>query len=142
VPKITVIDSEDASLWFYPESHIVHHKMHRFLAPGAFQELLTRGVECLEQHQATKWLSDDRDNTVVRPEDIEWGHKVWFPRAVRAGFKYWAIVMPAKAIGQMQMKKLMEEYGQHGVSVKVFASVADGMRWLESVDVQARLSSR
>jgi len=133
VPKITVLDNEDVTLWFHSESKIVHHKMHRFLAPGVFQDLLTKGAECLEKHQAKKWLSDDRDNTVVRPEDIEWGHKVWFPRAVRAGFKYWAIVMPSKAIGQMQMKKLMEDYGQKGVTVQVFDTVEEGMRWLESV---------
>ena len=133
MPTITVIENEDVSLWFHSDAKVVHHKMHRFLAPGVFQQLLTTGAEDLEKYQASKWLSDDRNNTVVRPEDIEWGHKVWFPRAVRAGFKYWAIVMPAKAIGQMQMRKLMEDYGQKGVTVQVFDTVDEGMRWLESV---------
>ena len=132
--KITIVDTEYASLWFYPETKIVHHKIYKFMAAGLFRQMLTAGAECLEKHHATKWLSDNRGNTVVRQEDIQWGMTVWAPRVVRAGFKYWAIVMPAKAIGKMQMRKLIEEYGQRGVAVQVFPEPDDAMRWLESVD--------
>ena len=134
MPKITIIDNEYASLWFYPESRIVHHQIHKFMRKGLYQELVTAGVECLEKHSATKWLSDNRGNPVVRHQDIHWATTVSLPRAMRAGFKYWAIVMPAKEIGKMQMRELIDELGGRGIAVKAFADPDDAMRWLESVD--------
>lgn len=130
--KITIVDTEYATLWFYPESGIVHHKIHKFMRKGLYRELVTAGVDCLEKHNATKWLSDNRGNTVVRQEDIAWLNTVSVPRAIRAGFKYWAIVMPAMEIGKMQMRQLVEELGGRGITAKAFSDPDDAMAWLES----------
>lgn len=132
--KITIIENEYASLWFYPESGIVHHKIHKFMRKGLYQELVTAGVECLEKYSATKWLSDNRANPVVRHQDIDWVNTVSVPRAIRAGFKYWALVMPAKEIGKMQMRELSEELGRQGIAVKAYSDPDHAMEWLELVD--------
>jgi hypothetical protein len=134
VPKITIVDNEYASLWYYPKSKIVHHKIYKFMPTSLFRELLTSGVECIERHRGAKWLSDDRGNTVFRQEDVLWAHTALAPRLARARLKHWAIVMPAKAIGRMQMRPLIEQYGQLGVIVQAFSEPDDAMRWLESVD--------
>jgi hypothetical protein len=111
----------------------VHHKIYKFMRKGLYRELVTAGLECLEKHSAIKWLSDNRGNTVVRQEDIHWVNTVSVPRAMRAGFKYWAIVMPVKEIGKMQMRALIEELGRRGITVKAFSDPDDAMEWLESV---------
>jgi hypothetical protein len=33
----------------------------------------------------------------------EWADTVWLPRVLRAGFKFWAIVLPKAAIGKLNM---------------------------------------
>ena len=131
--KKVIIDTEYVSLCFYPESGIVHHTIHQYLPEGVMEELLTTGAEYLEKHNGTKWLSDDRGNTVVRPADAEWGLGVWLPRVLLAGFKYWAVVMPAKAIGKMQMRTLITELAGRGVTVQAFDKLDPAMKWLESV---------
>jgi hypothetical protein len=132
--KKKVIENDSMSLWYHPESKIVHHKIHKFSDEGIFREVLSRGADYMEKHNAIKWLSDDLDSPVVRKEDAEWGDKVWAPRVIKAGFKYWAIVQPKKAIGSMQMKMFAEQYGERGVTVKLFDNVDDALAWLESLD--------
>ena len=105
----------------------------KYLEDGIFREVLTAGAECMEENKAQKWLSDDRGNTVIRKEDNEWGDAVWSPRVIAAGFKYWAVVVPEKALGQMQMKRFVEEYRTRGVTVQTFADPDEAMAWLESV---------
>ena len=61
---------EYATLWYHPGPKVVHHKIHRFIPAGIFQEILTAGAVILEQDRASKWLADDSENTVVRNGDL------------------------------------------------------------------------
>jgi hypothetical protein len=132
MPPTTIMDDEYAGLWFHPEARIVHHKIRKFLPPGVFRSLLTTGAEWLERHGAQKWLSDDRDSVVVPPEDIAWADAEWSPRVLRAGFRFWAIVTPSKAVAALQMKGLIRARRDLGVTVELFESLEDAMAWLES----------
>ena len=131
--KITIIENDSMSLWYHPEFKIVHHKIHRFPDEGVFRKVLERGAELMEEHGASKWLSDDLDSPVVGAEDVEWGDTIWAPRVIRAGFKYWGIVTPKKVIGSFQMQKFVVEYGERGVTAKLFENIDDALAWLESV---------
>ena len=96
----------------------MHHRIHQFISGKAFRDLLLTGTDVLTKNQATKWLSDDRMNAVLRPEDVEWSHEHWFPQTALAGWKWWAIVQPEKTVGQVTMKNLAATYGQYGITSK------------------------
>jgi hypothetical protein len=132
MPPVTIIDNPYATLWYHPEKRIVHHQIHQFISGDVFRELLLAGTNVLIKHHAQKWLSDDRNNAVLRPEDVEWSHEFWFPQTARAGWKYWAIVQPVKTVGQVTMKNLASTYGTHGITSKNFTDPSDAMWWLES----------
>ena len=128
--RLTIIDNEHLTLWYYPDEKIVHHRLHQYFTGQALREGLTRGAEVLEAHRAQKWLSDDRNSSALHPEDRKWGDNVWFPRVVRAGWKYWALMLPKKAIGQMSMKRVVSFFYEHGITTKMFSDPDEGMRWL------------
>ena len=131
--KIEVINKDYMELWYHPESKIVHHKMKKDLPEGGHKDLLSTGADYMEKHGAIKWLSDDRDMVVVRKEDYEWADAEWAPRVIKAGFKYWAIVLPTSSIvGNMQMKRFVKEYRGYGVTVEVFDTLEPAIAWLES----------
>ncbi len=134
---VTVIDDEYASLWYHPDAKIVHHKIKRFLVEGMFERLLTTGAELLEQHGAKKWLSDDRDNVVIAPEDIAWGEARWVPRAAEAGLKYWGVVLPSGAVGSLQLVTRIKAPQNleriPALTTRIFETVEDALAWLESV---------
>ena len=132
MPKITVFDNPFATVWYLPEKKIVHHQIHKFVFGKEYKEFLLAGTEAMKKYKATKWLSDDRNNTVMPPEDLKWGMETWFPQTIAAGWKYWAIVQPEKVLAQMGMEKLVKEWSAAGITAKFFTDPDEAMKWLES----------
>ena len=128
----TIIDTDYATLWYHPESKIVHHKWKRFIYGEEFHNVLNKGVEIFKEHGATKWLSDDRENSAIPTEDVDWAKNDWFPRVFAAGWKYWALVMPEKVVGQLNMKRFVEPYSEMGLTVQVFKDPEEAQKWLEA----------
>ena len=127
----TLLKNDHVNLWYHPAERIIHHELHGFAPSAAFRELLSTGADCLEHNSARKWLSDDSDGAVLREEDAHWGDTVWAPRVIAAGFRYWAIVLPANAIASMQMKRFCSEYARRGVTVELFDNPTSAMDWLK-----------
>lgn len=130
---LTIIDSPFATLWYHPGPGIVHHRIHKFIHGQAFRDLLLAGLDTLQKNRAQKWLSDDRANAVLRPEDVDWSHTFWFPQTVKAGWKYWAIVQPEKTVGQVTMKGLANDYARQGVTSKTFLDPESALAWLDTL---------
>jgi len=128
--KQIVLDNEFATLWYYPQLKIVHHKFHKFIFGDNFRMTLSKGAEFFEKEKCSKWLSDDRGNSALPAEDSEWATKVWSPRMVKAGWKNWALIMPDKAIGKMNMKRLVAAYDDSGVKVEIFDDEISALEWL------------
>jgi hypothetical protein len=129
---VTILEEDDMSLWYYEQSGIVHHQIKGYLAQGGFRKLLTASAELLENYRATKYVSDDRSNVVVGPEDIKWADENWYPRVAKAGLKHWALVMPSTVVGTMQAKSVLEHRRRQGLDVEGFDRVEDAIAWLES----------
>jgi hypothetical protein len=124
---------EFATLWYHPGPKVIHHKIHRFVPAGVFQEVLTAGALILERDGASKWLSDDSENMVVRDGDLEWARRTWDPRVVGAGLKYWGIVPPRLTFGRLPME-IVPGPERRGLTVRTFANDAAACAWLGGVD--------
>jgi hypothetical protein len=131
MPKITVFESPAVTVYFHQESKVVHSQIHKFVTGKEFQGFLMAGLDALVKNKAKKWLSDDRSNSVLRKEDVDWGNANWFPKCVQAGWKYWAIVQPEKVLASVPMERLVQEFKEHGVTSKFFSDSRDAMIWLE-----------
>ncbi len=132
---ITIIQNEYATLLYHPDTKIVHHTFHKPIGGQEFRDVLNTGAQTLEQYQASKWLSDDRENSALSREDTEWSKREWFPRAVKAGWKYWALVVPQNIIGKMNMKEFVDSYLDQGLRIAVFSKPDEAMKWLEKADL-------
>ena len=131
MPAIKIMEDANISMWYYPESRILHHQTHQFFCGKPFRDALNKGVEVFEKYGAQKWLSDDRETSALSKEDLEWGDRDWFPRVAKLGWKYWAIVMPEKVVGQLTLKRLADTYNSRGVNTRVFSSPDEAKKWLE-----------
>jgi hypothetical protein len=130
--KEVVLDNEYMTVWYHPGKKIIHHQFHKFTYGKLFQDGLSAGAAILEKNSAKKWLSDDRKNTAIGKEDMQWTATVWRPRVIKAGWKYWALVLPEKVVGQMVMKRIIKEYADTGVTVNLFSDPGEAMKWLEA----------
>ena len=129
----TVIDHERFSMWYYPDKKIIHHKFHSDFYGPELRAALEKGTEILRQYGARKWLSDDRGYGELPQEDVDWGLHDWGPKTVMAGWRYWAIVMPEAALGQVAHTTFERIFSSIGVTAKVFRSPDDAMSWLEKM---------
>lgn len=128
---VTLFENEHASLWYYPEEGIIHHEFHQPTYGEDFQAVLMSGLHLMKMHKAQKWLSDDRNNTILPPEDGAWSQDYWLPRAIEAGWKYWAMLPPAKARGRINIERLSSfVVAQHNVRFKVFTDPDEAWQWL------------
>jgi hypothetical protein len=100
---------------------------------GELKKVLLKAIETLENHHVTKYLSDNSEATVFHRSDADWAGSIWAPRAVKAGFKSWAVIKPATPLGGMQLENYIEVYRRLGVDAKSFSSAAEALLWLEKV---------
>lgn len=132
MPPISVIENEHFALYYYPEEKVVHHVIHKPITGPQFRELLNCGTELLREKQATKWLSDDRNNSSLSTEDTEWGLTDWITETEAAGWKYWALIVPDGPDAQMSMTRSIQGISQHGVRIMVFTDQDEAWNWLVS----------
>jgi hypothetical protein len=130
--KITVYDHERMSVWVYPEKKMVHHQMHEASAGEVFQKALLAGLAAMREHEATRWLSDDRLHKALSPDDEAWAQDVWFPQAKAAGWLHWAVIQPQSAVGRMSSARFRKWYAAQGINARLFTEFDEAMGWLES----------
>lgn len=130
--KVSIVENDLIAVWVYPDRKMIHHMMKAYCFGPEFREALTRGLEAMELYRATKWLSDDRANGALPPEDGAWAGQEWSPRALAAGWKHWAVVQPAKIIGQINMERFVKDSAARGLNARMFGDPEEAMRWLDA----------
>ena len=128
---ILVLETSLITVWAYPEKRLIHHEMRKFCHGDEFRNGLDRGLEALELYKASKWLSDDRANSVL-PEDEAWASQDWVPRAKAAGWKHWAMV-PAGALGHHRASRFVKNYLELGINARMFSDLDEAMKWLDEL---------
>lgn len=135
MPTVTLWDTPKIVVWHHVELRIIHHEIRQYCYGAAFREALEAGVDAMEKYGADRWLSDDRKNGPVAPEDDEWINDVWFPRAVAAKWRWWALIPPTGMVGQMNVARTAKRFAQHGITVRTFAASDLARGWLANPDV-------
>lgn len=127
-----VFESEPITVWCYPKLRIVHHEMSTSCYGTPFRQALLAGTKAMKQHGAIGWLSDDRRNGPLSDEDERWGTTIWFQQTKAAGWKYWAMVVPEKAVGKLSVKRFVEMYRKRGIEAQMFTEPVAAMAWLQT----------
>lgn len=91
----------------------------------------------LEQHNASKILSDDSNLPIIHAEDQRWIVEQWLPRAKAAGFKAVASVIARTFFGRVAIGAIQSKLARE-VHVRNFRDVPSARSWLKdfpSVDL-------
>jgi hypothetical protein len=87
---------QDESCRVYWDSDVqcIEFDAIRFVSSSALRATLERTLGCIKDKRARKFLIgiDKMDNAPM--EDLMWAETDWFPRCLRAGIRYVAMVMP------------------------------------------------
>ncbi len=128
--KETVIETPRMSLYYHPTENIIHHEMHSYPGMKVLEQILLSGLRLMTEHSSFKWLSDDRNGGALPKSHHKWGDEVWAPKAIKAGWRYWALLPPADALGTANMQRLVNTYAKKGVTAKTFDNYHEAFNWL------------
>ncbi|MEJ2425304.1 MAG: hypothetical protein P8101_12730, partial [Candidatus Thiodiazotropha sp.] len=119
----------------YPDEGIIHHRFLQPISGEAFQAVLMTGLRLMREQKATKWLSDDRNNSNLPAEDSAWSQDYWLPRAAGAGWKYWAMLLPLKARGRINVDRLIAFVAEkYAINIRTFSDDDEAWQWLAQQD--------
>jgi FAD/FMN-containing dehydrogenase len=90
-------------------------------------------ILALRENHASRNLIDSRDSRVVSDEDQEWLVEDWMPRAVAAGRRWTAIVLPKSALGRTIAENIDKRPRSSLVKVEHFQTVEEAAAWLSTV---------
>jgi len=130
---ITALSNDYCDLLFHEEEKIVHHIYKPPMDSDHLAELLSAGTDLMEKYGAVKWLSDNRLLANAFSDEVAtWVNNVWLPRTIKAGWKFWAMVVPESLIGQADHVKYVESFYDKGIWVTVYTDLESAMDWIVS----------
>jgi hypothetical protein len=94
---------------------------------------MDKGLELLIKNRSSKWLAEMSRRKVHTEEDQRWIVDDWTPRAVAAGLRYTAFVLPTSVIAKMSLKRMTQIVAERSMELGYFDDLEDARRWLSEV---------
>jgi hypothetical protein len=95
-----------------------------------FTSMLDAGVKALRENRGSRWLADCRLQRVLRAADQEAGNKRWLPRALAAGLKRFAVLLPASGLAKANIQDHLRAAAAEQLEMAYFASLEEAQQWL------------
>jgi hypothetical protein len=112
-----------------------------FLKGDEYRSRMERVVELMVAHGVHRVLADVRGIRSLVAEDRAWTNEVWAPRAVAAGMRAMAVVLPSNVFAQLGVTRVVEKLGEVQILTAQFEDAVEAQRWLESPDVSGQTIS-
>lgn len=93
---------------------------------------LDAGLALFQRKHTSRWLADVRLLGPVRQVDQQWINRDWFPRAIAAGLRFMATVVPKSAIARMSVKQIMSKVNDVDIVNSNFPDLEQARSWLRS----------
>lgn len=97
-----------------------------------FRMGLEKVVEVLKEHKLSKWLADLRNMRGSWDSSREWMSKELMPKAIMAGLKYEAVIIPKDVFSKLSTKDTIMKLG--GLELRQFDDYGKAVAWLQSVN--------
>jgi deoxycytidine triphosphate deaminase len=95
-----------------------------------FDALLEAEIQALKQHHSSRLLADCRRQKVLHQKDQDRANREWLPRALAAGLKRFAIVLPESVVAEMNVRDSLDKASGTGLEVGYFATVDEAREWV------------
>ena len=119
-----------ASVSWKEDSRLVLVEWDGWANSGEFAALLEAELRALNEHHGSRLLADCRRQKVLNPKDQDLANREWLPRALKAGLKRFAIVMPSSVVADMNIRDSLGKASAEGLQVGYFATVEEAREWV------------
>ncbi len=94
-----------------------------------FAALLDAEITALAENGCSRMLADCRRQRVLNQADQERAEREWTPRAIEAGLKKFAVVLPMSDLAAKNIQERLDS-AQPSIRVRYFGSVEEARAWL------------
>ncbi|HEX2908305.1 MAG TPA: hypothetical protein VHO69_15645 [Phototrophicaceae bacterium] len=136
MPNVTLYDSDYITVEYWPDKALIYHTIHQPMSNhlAEFKEALNAGTDALQKYKVRKWLSDDRKNDSLTPEGNDWSLNEWQPRTIKAGWQYWAMVVPEDLAAAGTLMPVIDILFELGLRMMVFTNREQAIAWLDKIE--------
>ncbi|HXB05264.1 MAG TPA: STAS/SEC14 domain-containing protein [Candidatus Acidoferrum sp.] len=97
-----------------------------------FAALLEAEIEALRKHHGTRMLADCRQQKGLSAADQDRANENWLPRALVAGLRRFAVVLPSSGLAAANLKERLGKVRPGALELAYFASPEEARDWLGS----------
>lgn len=98
--------------------------------PTESRESLDAGLRALIEHHGSRWLVDGSKMKVVQQSDQDWIFEDWLPRALAAGLRQTAMVIPNSGVAMMNVDDMAGRAPDDQIDFRLFSAVEKAAEWL------------
>jgi hypothetical protein len=95
-----------------------------------FINVLEASLVAIKKHHASRGLVDSLLQKALPQSDQDWVNRDWFPRALAAGLRRLALVIPQNALAMMSIEEVLSRVRGTMLDVEYFSTVAEARKWL------------
>ena len=95
-----------------------------------FADLLDAEVRALRENGGSRMLADCRRQRVLSPIEQDRADREWLPRALAAGLKRFAIVLPSSVLAAMNLQDRLGKIPVATLEVAYFGGVDEVRTWV------------
>jgi hypothetical protein len=90
-------------------------------------------IEKKQLHPKMGWIANAKSQPTMLEEDIAWVATEWCDRAIAAGVRYIALVLPDDEIVKLSQDYFNEDFQKDGMTLKQFMDLESARQWLHNM---------
>ncbi len=98
-----------------------------------FRLILDEIINVMDQKKVSIIVADARDMFAISQPNQEWILKSWYPRAVKAGFRYQGLILNKDTFSELTVKQISNEYDSSTVVTHYFRSPSEALDWVREL---------
>ncbi len=125
----------DFHLSFAPEIPAVVMVWRGYHTTNSFRDNNEQALALLRERGASKILCDVRQFLLIGAADQSWLNYNWLPRAMDAGLRHCALILPVYFFNRVAVQGVVERIESPTLRVEYFEAAEPAREWLQSLDV-------
>ena len=129
-----IFSSAECDIFYNNNLHIVQTFWKGvYVSDEPFRNILDEIINALKLKNASIVIADARDMYVISPDDQEWILTSWYPRAVKAGFRYQGLILNKDTFSELAVKTISNQYDASTVTTQYFSSPSEALDWVREI---------
>jgi hypothetical protein len=126
--------SDECDIFFNEELRFIHTQWKGISAEGLrLREIFNLFIMFLDLKRTEMIIADARNMLPISNDDQLWTINDWYPRAVKAGFRYQGLILSKNTFNELNVKSISSNYNEFIIVTEYFESPEVAIEWARSV---------